>query len=165
MNDRTAVLEHAVLSSFMMELQALKPGNVSRSSPGHGMTAKHFETSALLTAPILCNADLALGQRVLASVAATRDAVGCNTNLGMLLLFAPLICAAEMGTAPLHANLQKTLAAAERRDLEDLYAAIKLAEPGGLGASDKYDVHRPLPVDATLQQAMQYAGGKDVIAR
>ena len=79
------------------ELEALKPGNVHRFEAGHGMTVEDFETSADISAPFLCARGAGVGARVLRAVSATRKAVGQNTNLGILLLCAPLATAAERG--------------------------------------------------------------------
>ena len=93
--DRSKI-ESAVLASFKGEVEAFKPGNVSAYVEGHDMTVKDFIVSAEVSAPLLCQSEAGLGPRVLDSVMATRSAVGCNTNLGMLLLFAPLIMAANL---------------------------------------------------------------------
>ena len=76
------------------DVTAFKPGNVSLASPGHGMTADAFLRSADASAPHMARAGIRLGRRVWLSVSATRSAVGCNTNLGIVLLCAPLIQAA-----------------------------------------------------------------------
>ena len=107
MIDRKA-LEKIVMASFFGELEAFKPGNVSFYANGHNMTVDDFQKSAEASVPILCEINSSLGQRILNSVCATKDVVGCNTNLGMLLLFAPLIMAAEAGFRD-RSELQKNL--------------------------------------------------------
>ncbi len=77
------------------ELQALKPGNVHVHAPGHGMTVEDFERSAEAAAPWVAAPGLGVGERVLRAVESTRAACGQNTNLGILLLAAPLAAAAE----------------------------------------------------------------------
>ena len=84
----------AIWQACIEELEAPKPGNVSFASAGHGMTADDFVASARCTADVLGAPGLSLGERVLAGVRATRAAVGCNTNLGIVLLCAPLAQAA-----------------------------------------------------------------------
>ena len=61
------------------------------------MTVADFIRSAEVSAPLLCRAGAPLGQRIRDAAAATRDAVGQNTNLGILLLCGPLAMAAERG--------------------------------------------------------------------
>ena len=84
----------AVWRACIEELEAPKPGNVSFASAGHGMTADDFVASARCTADVLGARGLSLGERVLGSIEATRAAAGCNTNLGIVLLCAPLAQAA-----------------------------------------------------------------------
>ena len=87
----------AVWRACIEELEAPKPGNVSFASAGHGMTADDFVASARAVADVLGTPGLSLGERVLGSVEATRAAVSCNTNLGIVLLCAPLAQAALCG--------------------------------------------------------------------
>lgn len=154
----------AVYASFVAEVEALKPGNVSRRSPGHDMTVEDFLRSAEAVTPILCRRELGVGARILASVEATRSAVGCNTNLGMLLLFAPLIRAREIRQPgeTLPAALARVLAALDREDATAVYAAIRAARPGGLGHVPEHDVQSPVSVD--LLTAMEAARERDSIA-
>jgi triphosphoribosyl-dephospho-CoA synthase len=108
-----ARLQEAVLASLIGEVDALKPGNVHRFAGGHGMRYEDFITSAEVVAPLLCEPGASVGRRVLSAVVATRQAVGTNTNLGMLLLYAPILAAAEQGqaAASLHAAVRNRLAA------------------------------------------------------
>jgi len=153
------------MNSCITEVNALKPGNVSPYSEGHDMTVADFVKSAELTSPILCNASLSVGERILESVKITMSEVGCNTNLGMLLLFAPLIRAAELGVSSLHSNLGDVLRGLDTKDAEYIFAAISHASPGGLGESDIYDVNKQLDSNITLQMAMTEARNRDLIAR
>ena len=84
----------AYRAACLAELAALKPGNVHRFADGHGMTVADFAASAEASAPTLAAAGAGVGERVLRSVEATRQAVGMNTNLGILLLAVPLAAAA-----------------------------------------------------------------------
>jgi len=153
------------MNSCITEVNALKPGNVSPYSEGHDMSVADFVKSAELTSPILCNASLSVGERILESVKITISEVGCNTNLGMLLLFAPLIRAAELGVSSLHSNLGNVLLGLDTKDAAHIFAAISHASPGGLGESDKYDVNKQLEGNITLQMAMTEAKDRDLIAK
>ncbi|MCK5668398.1 MAG: triphosphoribosyl-dephospho-CoA synthase, partial [Gammaproteobacteria bacterium] len=117
------------------------------------------------TTPILCDPSLSVGERILESVKITMSEVGCNTNLGMLLLFAPLIRAAELGVSSLHSNLKDVLRNMDTKDSACVFEAISHANPGGLGESDKYDVNKQLDSSITLQMAMTEAEDRDLIAR
>ena len=74
-----------------IELQAFKPGNVSVYSPAHDMTVEDFIRSAAVSADSVSNPAYSLGEKIYYAVKATREAVGCNTNLGIVLLAAPLM--------------------------------------------------------------------------
>ena len=158
----------AVWQACIEELEAPKPGNVSFASAGHGMTADEFVASARCAAERLGTPGLSLGERVLASVEATCATVGCNTNLGIVLLCAPLAHAA-LAPAPhetaerLRASLARTLAAADVGDTERVFAAIRLAGPAGLGESARHDVRAP--ATAPLLAVMREAEGRDRVAR
>ena len=78
-------------SACVAELAALKPGNVHIFADGHGMTIQDFVKSAEAVSAVIAQPDLSLGQRIFLSVEATHKAVACNTNLGIILLCAPLI--------------------------------------------------------------------------
>ena len=87
-----------------------------------------------------------------------------NTNLGLVLRFAPLARAARTpGGASLHARLAATLAATTVADARDTYAAIRLAAPRGLGRAPDQDV-AGTPT-ATLRDVMALAVERDAIAR
>lgn len=159
------LLERTIRSALYAEVMALKPGNVHRYAGGHGMTAGQFLESAEAIAPILADPALSVGERILAAVTATRERVGCNTNLGIVLLYAPLIRAFEMAgdVAGLHDRLQTVLASLDRMEAARTFEAICLAAPGGLGVAPRYDVHQP--PEGTLLQAMAAAQHRDRIAR
>ncbi len=158
-------LQELVLATFHGDTAALKPGNVSVYAEGHDMTVADFQRSAEVSTPLICNSTWRYGQRLYAAVEATRDAVGCNTNLGLLLLFIPLIMAAEKGftnSDELRANLADTLAAFGQEDAEDLFAAIRLAAPGGLGRVEQHDVSSA--PECSVFEAMQLASDRDNVA-
>ena len=161
-----SALQQAVYSSFIVEASALKPGNVSDYAAGHGMTVKDFYHSAELTTPILCDPALSVGERIQHSVEVTMEQVGCNTNLGMLLLFAPLIRAAESTTGnieQLKTGLVSVLKSLDASEAGRVCAAICLARPAGLGLSNKYDVHTN--INSGLLEVMAEAQDRDSIAR
>jgi len=159
-----AQLAQAYKNACMGELQALKPGNVHAFSDGHGMTIQDFIQSADVTAEPIARAGLSVGERVFYSVEATQKTVGQNTNLGMLLLCAPLLHAASSVQADqsLWAQLSQTLKQLSIDDAVWVAKAIVLANPGGLGASDQHDVHEAPAV--SLLEMMHSAQDKDRIS-
>jgi triphosphoribosyl-dephospho-CoA synthase len=157
----------AYRQACLSELDALKPGNVHRFSDGHKMMLEDFVTSADVSAEPLTRAGLGLGERIYQAVEATREAVGCNTNLGILILCAPLVQALLEApadeTLPLRERLRRVIRQADARETEWLFRAIALASPGGLGQSDRHDVSEPASVP--LIEAMRHAAERDRIAR
>lgn len=145
------------------EIEALKPGNVHIFADGHEMSAQQFLTSARVTSAPLTDPNRPVGRRILEAVRATRFAVGINTNLGILLLCAPLIRAAEMPGDSLRGELGKALDELDMEDTMSVFEAIVLAAPGGLGSSEKHDVREP--PTASLLEAMREAAWRDRIAR
>ena len=156
-------LSDAYSRACLAELAALKPGNVHIHGEGHDMTVTDFEISAKVSAAALTAPGLSPGRRILDATRATFEAVGCNTNLGILLLCAPLIHAAlTPGKGDLRQRLDDTLAALNLSDATDAFEAIRLAGPAGLGESPRHDVMTTPQV--TLLAAMKEAAGFDRIA-
>ena len=152
------------LAACRAEINALKPGNVHIHAAGHGMETAHFEASAAAAAPWVASAELKVGTRILRGVEASFAAAGRNTNLGILLLAAPLAAAAQSGySGTLGDRLAAVLTALDERDAADIFAAIRIANPGGLGAASEQDVAAPPTVG--LLEAMALAADRDRIAR
>jgi len=147
-----------------VDVQAFKPGNVSVYADGHDMTVADFRVSAKVSAEPLCNPDYSLGEKIYYAVKATREAVGCNTNLGIILLCAPLIQAIgrKCSGLTLRQAVSTVITDATIEDADWVFKAITLASPGGLGSSDQQDVKEHASV--TLLEAMEIASAKDRIA-
>jgi triphosphoribosyl-dephospho-CoA synthase len=151
----------AYLAACREEIEAPKPGNVHVFADGHGMSVADFLVSAEVSAEPLCRHGRPIGERVLEAVTATRKAVGQNTNLGIVLLCAPLARAAEID-GPLRAALKSVLDGLTRSDAGQVFEAIALAEPGGLGRVAEHDVREPARTG--LLEAMAAASPRDRIA-
>ncbi len=163
--DCRALVEEAVFTACRLELMALKPGNVHIHAEGHGMSVTQFLDSAAAIAPILATPGHRVGEAILHAVGATRDVAGCNTNLGIVLLLAPLAAAAlcrDKGE-PLRMRLARVLDTLSVADAADAFAAIRLALPAGLGETPQHDVADAPRVD--LRAAMAAAADRDLIAR
>jgi triphosphoribosyl-dephospho-CoA synthase len=174
-----ASLQRAVLRACRADVEAFKPGNVAIGAPAHRMTAEDFLRSAEAVAAPLNDPQMALGERIEAAVVATLAAVGCNTNLGIVLLLAPLadaaLRAAAAGEPPpaWRRHLPAVLAGTSVADGAAAARAIVLAHPAGLGAAPEADVSAATPVGAdamgagfhhTLTEAMALAAARDQIA-
>jgi triphosphoribosyl-dephospho-CoA synthase len=144
------------------ELAALKPGNVHAYAAGHRMETAQFEASAVAAAPFISARGVHVGDRIDGAVAATKAAVGCNTNLGIVLLCAPLAAAAERSDGPLRVRLATVLSSLDIADARATYRAIALADPAGLGSVPDADVANVPTI--TLRAAMALARDHDRIA-
>ena len=163
-SQQDALLQTCVFDSFMLDVEALKPGNVSRYAEGHDMQVSDFIRSAELVTPLLCDRERDISERILDSVEITRQQVGCNTNLGMILLIAPIIFASQHKSADISlvSGVNESLDSLNVEKSAKIFQAIRVASPGGLGQSDKYDVH--LQPEVTIKEAMQAARDRDRIA-
>lgn len=146
------------------EVTAAKPGNVYRGADFDDLTFADFLASAALIGPIIERTlSAGVGVTVQTAVTSTRAAVGTNTNLGMLLLITPL--AAVPPHLPLAAGIEDVLKSLTVDDAEHVYAAIRHAQPGGLGRVEESDVNATDAPRITLRQAMALAADRDLIAR
>jgi len=167
---RTAVerAQASYLDACELDVAVRKPGNVSRLSAGHGMEAALFSASARASVGPMFRPGARVGDRIEAAVAATWDVAGCNTNLGIVLLCAPIARAVELHPEAdepvvLRAAVEEVLADLDVDDARAAYRAIAQARPGGLGSAPAEDVHSVPSI--TLRAAMALAAERDRIAR
>ena len=156
------------LDACELDVAVRKPGNVSRESAGHGMQAALFSASARASAGPMFEPGARVGDRIEAAVAATWDVVGCNTNLGIVLLCAPIARAVELHPeadepVALRTAIEDVLADLDVDDARAAYRAIAQARPGGLGSAPAEDVHSVPSLG--LRAAMALAAERDRIAR
>jgi triphosphoribosyl-dephospho-CoA synthase len=152
---------HAQLACIW-EATARKAGNVHPYHDFNDSSYRDFLLSAAAIAPVLTTAcQRSVGDTVLQCVRATRSAVSMNTNLGIILLLAPL--AAVPVDEPLHDGVARILAQLTIADAERVYEAIRLASPGGLGRVNEQDVSAT--PTRTLREVMALAADRDLIAR
>jgi len=149
-------------SACLLEATARKPGNVHRFRDFDDVTYLDFALSAAAIGPAMDQASATpLGLTILRAVEATRRVVATNTNLGIILLLAP------MAAVPVGQDLREGVARVlERTTVEDAvltYRAIRLAMPGGLGSSSDQDVADDPTIN--LRDAMRLAADRDLVAR
>jgi triphosphoribosyl-dephospho-CoA synthase len=155
-------LERSILWACRLEVLAEKPGNVHPQASFEDLTCGDFLRSAELIAPVLARtSELGIGRGILSAVTATRAAVGTNTNLGMILLIAPLAAVQQEST--LKGGISSTLRDLSVQDAVDVFEGIRRAQPGGMGEVSEQDVSRRPTV--TLLEAMSLAAERDSIAR
>lgn len=158
------LLESHIKLACLLEATARKPGNVHPGRSFADLSYEDFAASASLVAPILANAQhTGVGHSILKSAEATRDRVGRNTNLGILLLIAPL--AAVPFSQTLVAGIGEVLdglADINGVDAAHVFTAIGVAQPGGMGEVDDQDINTAPTL--SLIECMQLAADRDTIA-
>ena len=154
-------LADQIRMSCLLEATAAKPGNVHPDASFADMTYTDLVRSADAVAGILSEAaDHGVGPTVLAAIEATATVTSSNTNLGIILLLAPL--AAVPAEEPLDEGIGGVLDRLDNRDTECVYEAIRTARPGGLGNSNEHDVAGQPTVP--LLVAMKSAADRDGVA-
>ena len=149
----------------LLEASAPKPGNVSPGRDFADLRYEDFLASAVaIGAPMAGAGRRPVGETVRLAIEATSRWTRSNSNLGIVLLLAPLARAAIVGAnTGLRVALARVLEETSVDDARNVYAAIRLAGPGGLGRTEAQDVaDRP---DVTLLAAMRMAADRDGIAR
>lgn len=163
--------------AITLEASACKLGNVHPNASFVDMKYDDFLRSAIAIGPTFDQrGKLSVGKLILESVIATQQSVGVNTNLGTLLLMAPVAIAFRTWGNPssneapfperFAALREKTIHTLDRltpNDSRDVYAAIRHAAPGGMGNTEKLDVHQAAaPTD--LLEAMRVVAEIDQVA-
>lgn len=177
---RHVFLGQAVQLACQWEVVAAKPGNVHRGADFEDLNLVDFLSSATAVGHFVgqeANRHLELGSMVLGMIRATRRLVNSNTNLGICLLFAPMVKAfhqlpeqssgkPNVDSGALRESLQQTLDKATADDTQAIYQAIAMAQPGSLGTSKNSDVQHPesLTQADTPLHVMGLAEARDSIA-
>ena len=144
------------------EARARKAGNVTPQHSFRDLTVDEFYRSATAIAPIIERSpNQSVGATVLQAIEATREVVSSNTNLGIVLLLAPL--AKVPRPFPLGAGIETILDTLTVEDSRQVFTAIRLAKPGGLGVRSSQDVRKEPTLP--LREIMALAQDEDLIAR
>jgi triphosphoribosyl-dephospho-CoA synthase len=148
----------------LLEAGAPKPGNVSPGRPFKDMKYEDFAASALAIAPVLGQAgQRPLGETIRDAIRATRRWTPANTNLGIVLLLAPLARALLSGLqSPLRIQLEEVLSRTSVPDAIEAYSGIREASAGGLGSVQGQDLATAPTV--SLLDAMKLAAARDSVA-
>lgn len=149
--------------AVILEATAPKPGNVHRGADFENLSYVDFVAAAVALGPAMerAAAGAPLGETVLSAVQAMRGAVDTNTSLGTILLLAPM--AKSPRGQPLKNGVGRVLDQLTAHDARLVYAAIRLAQPGGMGKVDEADIGDEPPDD--LLYAMRLAADRDLVAR
>jgi triphosphoribosyl-dephospho-CoA synthase len=150
--------------AILLEASAPKPGNVSIAANFEKTFYTHFLASAVAVAPSFENAaqrgisvsqdkiglaDVGVGRlirRCISDINAWQH--GGNTLLGTVILLFPIAVASGMASTTdnlemLRKNLKLIVESTTPRDAVNMYAAINLANPGGLGKAPNLDINDP----------------------
>jgi triphosphoribosyl-dephospho-CoA synthase len=158
----------------LLEASAPKPGNVSPGRRFVDLGYEDFLAAAVAIGEPLAGAGTrGLGATIRLAVDATAQWTASNTNLGIVLLLAPLARAALLDAAApdgrggpsgltLREALRRVLAATTVDDAREVYAAIRVAAPGGLGQVESQDVGGEPTV--SLLEAMRLSADRDTVA-
>jgi triphosphoribosyl-dephospho-CoA synthase len=161
---KAAEVAAAAQLACLLEVSAPKPGNVSPGRDFHDTRYEDFLASAIAIGPAFSGeAGEPLGATIRRAVEDTRRWTHRNTNLGIVLLLAPLARAACSTGGTLRERLSRVLTSTTVTDAVETYAAIRRTQPGGLGRSASEDVAQVPTV--TLREAMGLAADRDTIAR
>jgi triphosphoribosyl-dephospho-CoA synthase len=148
----------------LLEVSAPKPGNVSPEHHFHDTRYEDFLASSVAIGPALAEAgEQPLGKTIRRAVEDTLRWTTSNTNLGIVLLLAPLARAALSRNGSLRHRLNRVLAETTVTDAGDVYVAIRRARPGGLGEAASEDI--AVAPTVTLREAMGLAADRDSVAR
>jgi triphosphoribosyl-dephospho-CoA synthase len=153
---------HCASLACILEATARKPGNVHPQARFADVDYVDFVLTAIAVGPVMELArDLGVGRTVLDAVRRCHRLVSSNTNLGMILLLAPL--AAVPAEATCEDGISDVLGRLDVDDARLVYEAIRTAKPGGLGQVSEQDVASEPTMD--LLSAMRLAAERDLVAR
>lgn len=126
-----------------------KPGNVHRTRDYDDMEFEDFIISGIVIGDTIreaaSNVDIEnpqLGKYILKAVAETDRWIKNNTNLGIVMMITPIAAAASISSSfdEIRENIVKLMNNTSVDDACDLYDAINIADAGGMGDQDEYDV-------------------------
>src|SRR5690349_4812298 len=116
-------ISQCVTLACLLEVSAPKPGNVHRGADFDDLTFNDFLARAVAIGPVLAAAQSdGVGLAIHSAVQATREVVATNSNLGMILLLAPL--AAVPRDQRLQAGVRQVLADLTVTDSMHLWQGI-----------------------------------------
>src|ERR1700733_14602967 len=169
------LLAHQVELVCVLEVSAPKPGNIT---PGHDFADTTYvdmvrSALALALSPRRARAR-GVGALTADGVRATARVTDANTNLGIVLLLAPLVRAEATRRADesLRSAIERTLGQLDVDDATAAFAAIVQAHPGGLGEAPEHDVRAPAsisrraampPAPPRDRTASEYATGYAIV--
>ena len=126
-----------------------KPGNVHRTRDYDDMVFEDFVISGIVIGDTIREActdvdvdNPELGKYILQAVAETDRWIKNNTNLGIVMMTTPIAVSASISDSfdDIRENIKFLMGNTSVGDACDLYDAINIADAGGMGDQDEYDV-------------------------
>ena len=157
-----------------------KPGNVHRTRDYDDMVFEDFIISGIVIGDTIREActdvdveNPKLGKYILQAVAETDKWIKNNTNLGIVMMITPIAVAAAISDSfdEIQDNVKLLMENTSVDDACDLYDAINIADAGGMGEEDEYDVasdsaKQDLRDDGlTMYDVLKISATKDMLGR
>jgi triphosphoribosyl-dephospho-CoA synthase len=174
-SDKAKNIAQCLELAILLEASAHKPGNVNVVTDFENTRYEHFLASAVAVAPPLESgarrgiavsegetdfAKVGVGKIIKNCV--TETAVwqhGGNTLLGTIILLSPMAVAAGMvfkdaglAVGDLRRNMRLVTSSTTPKDAVDVYDAIEIAGPTGLGKAPDLDVNDPASKNRILEE-------------
>ncbi len=163
----------ATTMACLFEATAPKPGNVHCNAAFPDLSYEDLTAAAMAIGPVFENdKKKRLGEVILDAVQETRLVTDSNANLGIILSIAPLsvinrsiwLRAMEPDfVLLLSSEVSSFLTNLGPQDSREIWSAIALAQPGGLGSVQQHDLSGPPPQN--IVSAMLAAAERDHIAK
>lgn len=147
--DANEIAKIAQIASALEVSGYPKPGNVHRTRDYDDMEFEDFVISGIVIGDTIREAcadvdveNPKLGKYILQAVAETDRWIKNNTNLGIVMMTTPIAVAAAISDSfdDIRENVKVIMANTSVDDACDLYDAINIADAGGMGDQDEYDV-------------------------
>tara|TARA_B100000927_G_scaffold258978_1_gene227704 strand:- start:110 stop:985 length:876 start_codon:yes stop_codon:yes gene_type:complete len=161
-------IEHKIENSYLhacnLDINCIKPGNVNIHTSHIDTTSEDFITSYTVTSKIIASPKMSLGERIENSIIATKNNVKTNTNLGIILLCSLFSQSLSLKKdINLAEAIRDVVLNCKKKDLSKICNAITIANPGGLGTHEKFDVRSDIKI--TLSELMLVSSEYDQISR
>ena len=161
-------IEHKIENSYLhacnLDINCIKPGNVNIHTSHIDTTSEDFITSYTVTSKIIASPKMSLGERIENSIIATKNNVKTNTNLGIILLCSLFSQSLSLKKdINLNEAIRDVVLNCKKKDLSKICNAITIANPGGLGTHEKFDVRSDIKI--TLSELMLVSSEYDQISR
>lgn len=176
-NEKAKHISMCLELAILFEVSAEKPGNVNLVVGFEGTRHEHFLASAVAATPFfelaaergiavfqgkICPSDIGLGYIIKDCIANINSwQSGGNTLLGTILLLSPIAAAAGMTQTKrgcgfeiqkIRQNLKLVVESTTPEDAINVYEAIKIAKPSGLGSAPELDVNDPSSMSRIIEE-------------